>query len=171
MPGTSIHMLTDPRRAVGRIAFLVARDQQRERAAGIAEPRKRRDIGRDRALHVVRPAPDEQAILDLASERASAPPVAGGHDVEMPGKAEMRRAFAAHRNHILGWAVGRLAHDPAIHPESERCQRGFEQVEHLALRRSHARAANQLGGKLDGIDRHGPAAVATLPWQASRAGS
>ena len=54
-----VEPVDDPRRALGRIAFLVAGDQQRQRAGGFAEARQRGDIGRDRAFHVVGAAADQ----------------------------------------------------------------------------------------------------------------
>jgi hypothetical protein len=88
----------------------------------------------------------------------------------MARKPEMRGAFAADRDHVLGRAIGRIAHHPAVDGEAEGFQRPFEDVEHLACRRRDAGAPNQLGGKLDGIDRHGQA-LASIRRQASRAAS
>jgi alpha-beta hydrolase superfamily lysophospholipase len=68
------------------------------------------------------------------------------------GKAEMRRPFAADRDHILGRAVRRFAHHPPVAREAERSQRGLEHIEHCAARRSHARDVDQLGCELDWID-------------------
>ena len=72
----------------------------------------------------------------------------------MAGKAEMRRAFAPDRDHVLGRPVGRLAHHPAVHGEAERLQRRLEHVEHLAARRSDAWAVDQRLRKRDGVERH-----------------
>ena len=70
----------------------------------------------------------------------------------MAREAEVRRAGSAHRHHVLGRAVGRLAHDPAVHVKAERFQRSLEDVEHFAAGGRDARAADQLSSKLNGID-------------------
>ena len=127
-----VQPVDDPRRAVGGIAFLVAGDQQRQRALGLSDPRDGGDEGGDRALHVVGAAADQPAVDDLACERVDAPAFAGRDHVEVAGEAEMRRARAADRHHVLGRPVGRLAHHPAVHGEAERRQRRLEHVEHLA---------------------------------------
>src|SRR5206468_180484 len=110
--------------------------------------------GRDRALHVVRAAADQQSVLDISRERVTVPAVAGGNDVEVSGEAEVRRAFAPDRDHVFGGPVGRLAHDPAVTGETERLQRILENVEDFAARWSDAWAVDQLARKRDGVDRH-----------------
>ena len=112
----------------------------------------RRDEGGDGALHVVGAATGENAVLDDRLERIAGPAFAGWHHVEMAGKAEMRRARAADRDHILGRAVRRLAHDPAVHLEAIGVQRRFEHVEHLAAGGRDAGAGDERLGELDGID-------------------
>jgi len=77
----------------------------------------------------------------------------------MAGEAEMRRAVAADRDHILGRAVGRLAHHPAMAGEAERSQRRLEHIEHLAPRRSDARHIDQRSGERDRVDRNSHAAA------------
>ena len=115
-----VEPVNDPRRAPGRIAFLVAGDEQRQRAGGVAEARQRGDIGRDGALHVVGAAADQQPVLDPRLEWVAGPAFARGHDVEVAGEAEMRRTLAPNRDHILGRPVGRLAQHPAVAGEAER---------------------------------------------------
>ena len=50
----------------------------------------------------------------------------------MAGEAEMRRTVAPDGDHILGRAVGRLAHHPAMDREAERREGTFEDVEDFA---------------------------------------
>ena len=79
-------------------------------------------------------------------------PSPGRDDVEVAGKAEMRRARAAHRDEILDRPVGRLAADEAMDVEAERRERGFEHVEHLAAGGGDAGAGDEPGGEVDGVD-------------------
>ncbi len=139
-------------RAVGRVAFLVAGDKERYRPVAPLDARDCRDEGGDGALHVDCAAAAEDAVLDDRLERIGAPPVAGGHHVQMSGESEMRSAFTPNRDHVLGWAVGRLAEDEAMNGETEGLQRRLQHVEHLAAGGSHARAVDQLLRKRDGVD-------------------
>ncbi len=85
-----VQPVDDPRRAPGRITFLVAGDEKGEGASVRLDPRDCGDVRRDRALHVVRAAADEQAVDDLAAERVAAPAIARRDDVEVTREAEMR---------------------------------------------------------------------------------
>ena len=125
--------------------------------------RQRGDISGDRALHVVGAAPDQQAVQDLSGERVAVPSFPRRHDVEMAGEAEVRRALAADRHHVLGRAVGGLAQHPPVDGEAERSERAFEQVEHFASSGRDAGNADQLCGKSDGIDRGGHLRLPTSP--------
>ena len=73
----------------------------------------------------------------------------------MPGESEMRSAFAPDRDHVLGWAVRRLAEDPAMYGEAERLQRTLENVEDLPASGCHAWAVDQVARKRDGVDGNG----------------
>ena len=79
--------------------------------------------------------------MDRPFEWVHAPAFAGGNDVEVARKAEVRRARAADGDHIFGRPVGGFAHDPAVNLEVERCQRLLQDVENLAARGGDARAA------------------------------
>src|SRR5206468_10926368 len=115
-----VQPVDDARRAVYRIAFLIAGNQQRKRAGGLSEARDGCDISGDRTLHVVGAAPDQYSVADLAAEGIAAPAFAGWDHVEMSRKTEMRTAGAADRDQILSGAVGRFTHHPAVHFEAER---------------------------------------------------
>ena len=110
--------------------------------------------GRNRALHVIGAATDQQAVLDLRGEGVAIPALARRNHVEVASKAEMRRAFAADRDHILGWSIGRLAHHPAMDQKAERLQRLLENIEDFAARWSDAWAVDQCLRKRDWIERH-----------------
>src|SRR5205823_4907398 len=105
-----------------------------------------------RAFHVVGAAADEHSVLDRGRERVAVPAVAGRHYVEVAGKAEMRRSRAAHRDHILGRTVGRLAHNPAMHGEAERGQRGLQQVKNFAASGGDAGASDEIAGECNRVD-------------------
>ena len=89
-----VQPVDDPRRAVGRIAFLVAGDQQRQRAALSARsataPRRRRRSRSSCRWRRGRPARPSSI---RASNGSPLQPSPGGNHVEMAGKAEMRRAL------------------------------------------------------------------------------
>ncbi len=147
-----VQPVDDARSPVGGIAFLVARDQQRHRAFALPHTRNGADKCSDRAFHVVGAAPDQNSVLDMRVERVAAPTLAGRNDVEMAGETEMRSAFAADRDHVLGRPVRRLAHHPAVNGKPERLQGLLQEIEHFAARGSHARAVDQVACKRDGVD-------------------
>ena len=94
--------------AVDRDAFLVAGDQERDRAFRLAAVgrevvERRGDLAGDRAFHVDRAAAVEHAFVDLARERRMAPArlVARRHHVGMAGEHQMRRGGADARVEIF----------------------------------------------------------------------
>ena len=90
----------DRDRAVARRAFLVAGDEQRERAVALRLGGGRGEGG-DGAFHVVGAAAGEQAVLDVRLERVGGPAFAGGDDVEVAGEAEVRRARSANGDEVF----------------------------------------------------------------------
>ncbi len=112
-----VEPVDDARRAIGGIALFIAGDQQGDGSSLVFEIRDGRDKGGNGAFHVVGAASGQHAIGDHWFERVAVPAIAGRNDIEMPGKAEMRRAGSARCNHILGRTVGGLAHHPAVHIE------------------------------------------------------
>ncbi len=91
--------------AVHRNVFLVAGDQERDRACAVRARlaamggeivEHRRDAAGNAALHVDGAAAVEKAVLHLARERAMAPCalIARRHDVGMPGKGDVRGGVA-----------------------------------------------------------------------------
>ena len=92
------HPLEHLDRTVHGRAFLIARDQQAERAgkraaAAAKEAGRGGDKARDRPLHVGRAAPIKRLIHDLGGEGIDAPALARahGHDVGVPGEAKVGR--------------------------------------------------------------------------------
>jgi len=149
---TLIEPVDDPRRAEGGIALLVAGDEEREGALVLWNQGCRRGEGGDGALHVVGAAPVETAIFDHRRERVAGPSFAGRHNVEMACKAEVRRTDAADRDHVLRRSVRLFAEDEAMDIETERQQRFFQQIEHLATRRRDAWAGDERRSEIDRID-------------------
>ena len=97
-PGAPLQQLDG---AVDGNGFLVAGDQERDRAFWLAAIvseilQHRRDAAGDAALHVDRAAAIEEAVLDVAGERAVAPCgfIAGRHHIGMPGKGDVRGSAA-----------------------------------------------------------------------------
>ena len=140
-----VQPVDDPRRAVSRIAFLVAGDQQRQRAGVSARcARSRRRRRRSRSSCRWRRARPAGRPRSVAANGSPVQPSPGGTTSRWPGEAEMRRAGSADRHHVLGRPVGRLAHHPAMDREAERLERRLEHVEHRAAGGRDARAADQL---------------------------
>jgi hypothetical protein len=83
-------MLTDPRRAVGGIAFFVAGDEEGQGAGLLLDLTDGSDEGGDGALHVIGAAADQDPILYRRLEWVDAPILARWDDVEMACEAEMR---------------------------------------------------------------------------------
>ena len=104
-----LHPLQHAHGAVDRHAFLVAGDQQADRAARRAVTkvlRRRGDERRDAALHVTGAAAVQDAVAHLAGERTGLP-VRGAnrHDVGVTGKADVRRAGADAGEQVVDLAV------------------------------------------------------------------
>ena len=144
--------------AVDRDAFLVAGDQERDRAFRLAAVRgemieRRRDLAGDRALHVHRAAAVQHAAGDVARERRMRPRlgIAGRHHVGVAGEHQMRRARADAGVEVLDVGGAGLGERHPVHGEARALQQRFEKRQRAAFRRRHRRAANQIAGDGDGI--------------------
>ena len=148
--------------AVERRPFLVARDQEGDRAGGIGargDELLDRDHHRgERALHVGGAAAMQHAVAVARHERVAGPLLErpGRHDVGVAGEREdlrRRRAPRSDRPQVGDAAVGRSAGSVrAI--EAERRQAGRDQILAAAVRRRHRAAGDQLFSKVEG-SRHG----------------
>src|SRR5215470_10965509 len=98
--------------AVDRYAFLVAGDQERDRAFAILSRlaamigeilQHGRNAAGDAALHVDRATAIEKAVLHLAGKRPHAPDafVAWGHHIGMTGEGDVRRMVSDARIEIV----------------------------------------------------------------------
>jgi hypothetical protein len=142
--------------AVQRDAFLVAGDQEAQRTVRIVAGEiggDGADEGRDAALHVDRPAPDQHAIGEGRLERRAGPggSVAHRHHVGVSGKTEVGGGRSATGVEVLDL--------PEAHPatgEAEAFQRLMDDVHRAEVGGRHGRAADQVAGEVYGIDQaHG----------------
>src|SRR6516225_5571603 len=150
-------------RAVDRHVLLIAGDQERDRslrlAAVVAEILQHgRNAASDAALHVDCAAAIEETVLHLAGERAMAPRglIAGGHNVGVAGKGDMRRLAADASVEIVDVGGAGLAEGDAVHLEAVSLEEVFEDAERAGIGRSYRWAANQLLGNGESIS-HAPA--------------
>ena len=148
--------------AVERRAFLVARDQEGDRAGRIGpggDELLDRDHHRgERALHVGSAAAVQHAVAVRRHERVAGPLVerAGRHDVGVAGEREdLRRRPPAgpERPQVGDAAVGGSARS-LLAIEAERRQAGRDQVLAAAVGRRDRTAGDQLLGEVQG-SRHG----------------
>ena len=112
--------------------------------------RRRRRRRRSR-LHVVGAAAGQPSAGDRGRKDA-APAFARRDDVEVAGKAEVRRSRPADRDQILDRPVRRLADDKPVHFEPQGLERGSEHVEYLAPGGRDAGAVDQRAGEVDRVD-------------------
>ncbi len=142
-------------RAVKARAFLVAGDQERDRALGRAmvahEAGGGDDETGDSAFHVRRSAAEELAAADFGGERIDGPRrlVANRYDVGMTGEAEVRRGGSQPGVEIVH-PFDRIA----LGTEAQRLQRLGQEVLSLVITRVHGRAADQRLGQRHGIVEH-----------------
>ena len=145
--------------AVGRHAFLVAGDQEGERALHLAGGDGlggRRGEGGHRALHVDRAAADQHAVDDLGGEGLAAPRRAIAHrdHVGVAGEAEIRPGRP-----VAGVKVLDLAepHPPA--GKAEALQGVLDEIHRARVGGGDGGAADEFLGQADGVE-HGPWLVA-----------
>ena len=147
-------------RAVDRDAFLVAGDQERDRALRLAA------VGREiieaaaiaqatRALHVDRAAAIERVADDLAGERRMRPFrfVARRHHVGVAGEDEVRARGADAGVEILDRRGAGLLEGDAVDGEAGAPQRRLDQAERTAFRRRDRAAAQEVAGKQHRVRR------------------
>ena len=144
--------------AVDRDAFLVAGDEERDRALRLAAVgceivERRCDLARDRALHVDRAAAVEHVARDLARERRMRPLrlIARRHHVGVAGQHQMRRRGADARVEILDRVGAGLLEGDAMHREARALEHRLDDGERAALRRRHRGAADQIACEGDRI--------------------
>ena len=138
-----VHPLDQRNRAERRRAFLIAGDDERQSPRIGGNARCRSDERRDRAFHVYRTAPDQQAVAQVRCEGIGAPSVAGRYDIDMARKGEMRPLRAPRGEQVLDRTVGRIAADPPFDREAERHQRLLQHVEHRPTRGGDAFGPDQ----------------------------
>jgi hypothetical protein len=147
------HAIHQRQRAVHRRAFLIAGDDQADRAGQIVgQAVQRRDIGGDRALHVHRAAAIEQVPANFRLERVAGPAISGRHHVQMPGEGEMGAgAGGPPRQQIFDRAIGGFAGHEAVDGEAQRFQHRFHRREYFARGRGDGRSGEQPLGEGNGV--------------------
>ena len=148
-------------RAVDRHAFLIAGDEQRNRAARPAGSgadvidRSSEEAG-DGALHVDRAASEQLAVGDLARERRMRPGgfLARRHHVGVTGEGEMFFPFADARVEIGDIRGSRLRECRHLHREAGGSQQASQHVQRPAVRRRHRPAADQVPRDRNRVGAH-----------------
>ena len=148
--------------AVDGDAFLVAGDQERDRALRLARRGRRGGRARRRASRRCRPScrprrgrtarrPRSRPANGGCVQALSSP---GGTTSVWPAKHEMRRPGADARVEIVDVRRARLAEGHAMDVEAGARQDAVEQAERAAFRRGHRRAAQQVAGEGNWIGCH-----------------
>ena len=122
-------------RPVDGVAFLVARDQQADRAGrralmSVQEPLGRRDEGGDGPLHVGGAAAEQLAVLDRRGVGVDRPALARAfrHDIGVPCEAEVRGLLAEPRIEVVDPLVALAERQPRA-LEVEPFERPLQHVE------------------------------------------
>src|SRR5581483_205473 len=153
-------------RAIDRDIFLVAGDQERDRALAIASRsaaigleivQHGGDAAGDAALHVDRAAAVDKTVLHLAREGTNVPGtlVARGHHVGVAGECDMRGAVADAGIEIVDVGRSGLAEGDAVHREAGGLQKVFEDAERTGISRRYRRAADEIADDRESIG-HAP---------------
>lgn len=167
-------------RAVDRDAFLVAGDQERDRALRFAALRAKMiehggECAGDAALHVDRAAAIKLTAGDRACERRMLPRflVARRHHIGMPGEHQIGRGAADAGVEILDVVGAGFVEGHAMHGEAGGLEHAFEIVERAAFIWRDRAAAQQIAGDSNGIGGHGGGAMlrAASPTSYSGCGS
>ena len=150
------HPLEHLARAVDGGAFLVPGDEQADRARdvvalGLGEIEGGCGEAGDGALHVGSAPSVKRAVLDHPGEGRIGPQalIARRHHVGMPGEADMRRPRADAGEEIVDRRRAVLAESEPPAVEAAFCQGPLQHVERAGVFRRHARAADQVFGKLN----------------------
>ena len=144
-------------RAVDRLGFLVAGDQEADRTASRAtfghEPGHGGDERGHPALHVGRAAAIEAAVLDGAGERVVAPRIArtGRHHVDMAGEGQMPPTLPQLGVEIVDRVGAATLEAQAPAGETQGLQPLLQQVERRAGIGGDGGAAHQRLGQRHGI--------------------
>ena len=149
------HVVDQRQGAVFRRAFLVAGDDEADRAGRLRNFGDSGDHRRNRPLHIDRAAPVQQRAAPLGEEGPRSPALAGRDDIDVAGKGEMAAAFGpfADGKEVFHRPVGRLAGDRAVHGKAERGEARFKAIEHQARGRRDAGAGDQRFGQFNRVDR------------------
>ncbi len=107
----------------------------------------------DAALHVDRAAAIQEAVLDLAGERAERPGglVAGRHHVGVAGEGDVRRFGADAGVEIVDVGGARFAEGDAMHLEAGVFQQALEDAERAGIGGGDGRAADEVAGDGNGV--------------------
>src|SRR6478735_10766588 len=106
--------------------------------------------------------------MDRPFEWVHAPAFAGGNNVEVARKAEVRRARTSDGDHIFGRPVGGIPHGPPVNFKVERRQRLLQDIENLAARGSDARAPDEARRKIDWVSVAGHGKSRSKPLTAGK---
>ena len=150
-------------RAVDRDAFLVAGDEQRERAffrlAAVGGKMLERsgDETSDAALHIDCAAPIKRVARDVTAERRMPPCrlVARRHHVGVPGEHQIRPCVADAGIKVVDRRGAGLGEGGTMHGKSRLRECLLQISERPALCRRHRPAADEIAGNRDGIGAHG----------------
>src|SRR5439155_10633473 len=159
--------------AVDRDAFLIAGDEERDRAcrlpaAGAEVIEARRHRASDGALHVDGAAAVERAVENLAGEGRMRPAgsVARGDHIGVAGEHEVRGAAADAGIEIVDRIGARFDENHAMGGKARALQETFEHAERAGLRRRHRGAAQEFTGKRNGVgglDHRAPQCAGAAP--------
>src|SRR5215831_5748076 len=149
-------------RAVDGDVFLIARDQEGDRAAAVFSrlaaaggeiAEHRGDAAGDAALHVDSAAAVEEAVFHLAREGSMAPGglIARRHHIGVTGKRDVRRRVSDARIEIVDIGGAGLTKGHAVHFEAGTLEDVFENAERTGISRGYGRAADQIAGNGKGI--------------------
>ncbi len=114
---------------------------------------RRRDEGRDAALHIHRAAPVDFAVADFARERRHGPGslVAGGHDVGVACERKMRPAGAETGIEIVDVGRAGFGKDQPMASEAGGLEDVLQKRQRAAFVGRHAFAADERLRQCDGV--------------------
>ena len=147
-------------RAVNARAFFIAGNQQRNRAFWCAlrvqMGGNRGDKSGNRALHIGRAAPPKALLANFTGKRVDLPIGfrAHRHHIGVTGKANMRAFMAKARIKIIDPLRAVFFKRQARAGKAQIRQRALKHIQRPCVGRCDRRAANKIGGKLDGVERH-----------------
>ncbi len=154
---TLFHQLHDRNRAKAGGAFLVAGDDEADRAEIVRHVLERADKSGDAALHIHRAASVKQIAPDFRHEGVAGPAFTRRHNVEMPGKGKMacsRPAFPDGKK-IFDSPAGILilrhvARNEARHFKTQRFEHRRHHIKNSASSGRDTGTGDQLFGQIKG---------------------